>query len=155
MFIPIAADDMGALDGSTTLRERPAHTVTPELLAELGYSEREAEDAEHAAMVLASVAGLARHGTRLVIVAEVDPSTVRPGEDSANGEVVVEVCPTRSITAWFADEPGADVGAAAAAARGLSIDEAWELPEVQDLLQRQDLLWNDVVEYRRATGGGA
>ena len=54
-----------------------------------------------------------------------------------------------AITAWFADEPGTDVADAAAISKGLTIDQAWDLPQVQALLQEHDLLWNDVVEYRR------
>lgn len=151
MFIPVADDELGALDGSPAIESRPAFTVTPELLDELGYSADDAEDAEYAALVLASVAGLSRYGCRLVVVAEVDGSLVRPGDDPANGAVVLDACPPSAMTSWFSDEPGVDVGPAAEAARGLSIDDAWETPEVQALLQDHDLLWNDVVEYRRAT----
>lgn len=151
VFIPVAADELGILGGVPSVDRRPAHTVTPELLDELGYSPDDAEDAEYAALVLASVAGLCRFGTRIVVVAEVDRSLVLPGDDPANGAVVLESCPTSAMTAWFTDEPGADVATAAAAAQGLSIDEAWERPEVQALLRDHDLLWNDVVEYRRET----
>ncbi|NHB83714.1 hypothetical protein G7085_00700 [Tessaracoccus sp. HDW20] len=57
--------------------------------------------------------------------------------------------PTRSITAWFADEPGTDTADAAAISKGLTIDQVWETDQVQELLNNHDLLWNDVVEYRR------
>ena len=42
-----------------------------------------------------------------------------------------------------------DVTDAAAISKDLSIDQAWDLDQVQDLLNHHDLLWNDVVEYRR------
>ena len=149
VFIPISADEAGVLGGDPTLRQRVAYTVTPELLQELGYDESESEDAEYAALVLASLAGLSAHGTRLVVVADVDAAQVRPGDDPANGQVVLDEVPHSWITAWFADEPGTDIADAAAIARGLTIDEAWDLPQVQELLQHHDLLWNDIVEYRR------
>jgi hypothetical protein len=149
VFIPIAADELGVLVGDPAVEDRPAYTVTPELLDELGYTEADSEDAEYAALVLASVAGLAAHGVRLVVVAEVDPALISASVDPANGGVILRSCPTGAMTAWFADEPGVDVADAAAIARGLSIDLAWDLPQVQELLQEHELLWNDVVEYRR------
>lgn len=149
VFIPIAREEMGALGGHPELVDRTAYTVTPELLDELGYGEDETEDAEYAALVLASIAGLAEHGTRLVIVADVDPASVEPGDDPANGQVRLRSCPPSAMTAWFADEPGVDVADAAAISQGLTIDQAWDQPAVQDLLHNHDLLWNDVVEYRR------
>ena len=149
VFIPVAADELGVLVGDPPIENRPAYTVTPDLLAELGYAEAESEDAEYAALILASVAGLAAHGVRLVVVAEVEPSLIEVSEDPANGEVLLLSCPTSSMTAWFAEEPGVDVTDAAAMAHGLTIDLAWDLPQVQDLLQEHELLWNDVVEYRR------
>ncbi|MFT3886616.1 MAG: hypothetical protein QM713_00390 [Arachnia sp.] len=149
VFVPIARSEMGVLGGEIAVADRVAYTVTPELLEELGYGENESEDAEYAALVLASVAALATHGERLVVVAEVDPALVRPGDDPANGQVVLASCPASAMTAWFADEPGTDIADAAAISKGLGIDEAWDLPQVQALLHDHDLLWNDVVEYRR------
>lgn len=89
VFVPVSEDELRVLGGETLGADRPAYTVTPELLAELGYGESDSEDAEYAALVLASVAGLAAHGIRLVVVAEVDPSLVSAGEDPANGQVVL------------------------------------------------------------------
>lgn len=128
--------------------ERAAHTVTDELLAELNYEASDAEEAEYAALVLASVASLSRYGERLVLVAEVDPSLVVAGADPANGEILLTNCPPSAITAWFSDAEGTGVSEAANAARGLSIDEAWEADAVQRLLHTHDLLWNDRVEYQ-------
>ncbi|MFD0866230.1 DUF6912 family protein [Tessaracoccus lubricantis] len=147
VFIPIASDELDMLVGGVAVDGRAAYTVTPELMAELEYDEDETEDAEHAAMVLASVAGLAAHGERVVVVAEVDPSLVRPGEDPANGQVQLTQCPPSAMIAWFAEEPGVDVADAAAIAKGMTIDQAWAQPQVQELLENHDLLWNDKVEY--------
>lgn len=149
VFVPIAPDELGIMTGDPAVEDRVSYTVTEELVAELGYDPSEGEDAEYAALVLASVASLSSYGQRVVMVAEVDPALVLPGEDLANGQIVLKSCPLTAITSWFADEPGTDVADAAAMAKGLSIDEAWDLPQVQDLLHSHDLLWNDVVEYRR------
>ena len=149
VFLPIAASEMGVLSGEIAVADRVAYTVTPRLLDELGYGENESEDAEYASLVLASVAALTTHGERLVVVAEVDPALVEPGDDPDNGQIVLASCPASPVTAGFAGVPGADVADAAAISKGLTIDQAWDLPQVQALLQEHDLLWNDVVEYRR------
>ena len=47
MFIPIARDELAAIDGSVQLSDRAAHHVTPELLAALEYTAGQAEDAEY------------------------------------------------------------------------------------------------------------
>lgn len=147
VFIPVAASELEMLVGTVPVEQRRAFTVTEDLLDELGYTQDMSEDAEYAAMVLASVAGLIEFGERVVIVADVDPSLVEPGEDSANGECVLTKCPPEAMTAWFTDAPGVLMPTVPESA---SIDEAWELPDVQALLREHDLLWNDVVEYRRS-----
>ena len=147
VFIPVSPNELSVLSGSPELTDRKAYTVTPDLLDELDYTADMTEDAEYAAMVLASIAGLADHGTRLVVVAEVDSQLVQPGEDSGNGECLLVRCPATAITSWFCDAPDVEVPEIR---KGASIDEAWDLPEVQELLSEHDLLWNDVEEYRRA-----
>lgn len=153
VFVPVAQQELGVLVGEQQFSDRVAYAVTSELLEELGYDPSESEDAEYAALVLASVAGLTIHGQRLVVVADVPVEEVLPGVDSANGEVQLAHLPTTAITAWFSEEPGVDVADTAAIVRGLTIDQAWEQPQVQQLLHDHDLLWNDVVEYRPTEGG--
>ena len=119
------------------------------MLEELGFEPGQEEDAEYATLVLASVAALASHGERLVLVAEVDSSFISPGDDAVNGACVVSRVPQAAMTCWFGDADEVDSGDAAAAAKGLDIDIAWEMDEVQALLHGHDLLWNDVEEYRR------
>lgn len=149
VFIPISRSELDAIAGATPLRARVAHAVTPELLETLEYTPDRTEDAEYAALVIASVSALAQFGERLVLVADVPQASVTAGPDAANGEVLVtEVAPS-AITCWFSEAEGVDAADAAAAASGLDIDTAWDFPQVQELLQDHDLLWNDVEEYRR------
>ena len=149
VFIPIARDELAAIDGSVLLTGRAAHHVTPELLAALEYTAGQEEDAEYAALVLASVAALTRFGERLVLVAEVDASLIASGDDPENGACVLTRVAPWAMTCWFSEAPGVDASAAAVAVRGLDIDTAWGFDEVQELLHESDLLWNDVEEYRR------
>lgn len=149
VFVPLDRTELDAIQGLSQLRDRPAHRVTPELIEELGFDDDHQEDAEYATLVLASVAALAAHGERLVLVAEVDRSLISPGEDLANGACVVTRVPQAAMTCWFSDVDEVDPAPAAAAAKGLEIDLAWEMDEVQQLLHGHDLLWNDVEEFRR------
>ena len=149
VFIPIARDELAAIDGSVLLTGRAAHHVTPELLAALEYTVGQEEDAEYAALVLASVAALTRFGERLVLVADVDTSLIASGDDPENGACVLTRIAPEAMTCWFSEAPGEDASAAAIAVRGLDIDTAWGFDEVQELLHESDLLWNDVEEYRR------
>ena len=149
VFIPIARDELAAIDGSVLLTGRAAHHVTPELLAALEYTAGQEEDAEYAALVLASVAALTRFGERLVLVADVDTSLIASGDDPENGACVLTRIAPEATTCWFSEAPGVDASAAAIAVRGLDIDTAWGFDEVQELLHESDLLWNDVEEYRR------
>lgn len=150
VFIPIRADELDAIAGATALTGRSAHTVTPELLDALEYTQDQLEDAEYAAMVIASVAALSKYGRRLVLVAEVPAAQVRPGTDPGNGQVEVREVPPAAITCWFSEAEGVDFADAAAAAAGLDVDTAWDFPQVQELLHANDMLWNDVEEYRRS-----
>lgn len=149
VFVPLARTELDAIQGFSTLRDRRAHRVTAELLEDLGFEEGQDEDAEYATLVLASVAALSAHGERMVLVAEVDTSLITSGEDLENGECIVSRVPQSAMTCWFSDSDEVDPGPAAAAAKGLEIDLAWEMDEVQQLLHGHDLLWNDVEEYRR------
>lgn len=152
VFVPVSRSELETMTGGVELTDRPAHTVTDELLGALGYTPAQSEDAEYAALVLASIAALSRYGERLVLVADVPTSVVGLGADPDNGGVNVSRVPAQAITAWFCEAPGVDSSDAAAAAKDLDIDTAWDFPEVQRLLHESDLLWNDVEEYRRGSG---
>lgn len=146
VFVPIGRPEVAAITAGDELIDRRAFTVTPELMRALDYGADHDEDAEYAAMVIASVAGLSMVGERLVLVAEVDPGLVAAGEDADNGECRLVRLPVTAVTAFFSDEDNVDVTAAARASAGRSIDEAWECPEVQDLLADSDLLWHSAEE---------
>ena len=146
VFIPIARDELAAIDGSVQLSDRAAHHVTPELLVALGYRVGQEEEAEYAALVIASVAALTRFGERLVLVAD---SLIMNGDDLENGACILTRVVPEAMSCWFSEAPGVDASTAAVASRGLDIDTAWGFDEVQDLLRESDLLWNDVEEYRR------
>ena len=146
VFVPISADDAPRAASGTLAGPLTAYAVTRELVGALGYGDDMAEDAEYAALVLASVAGLTRHGQRLVLVADVAPDLVSAGDDPANGEVRLARLEPRWIVSWFTDEPSVDVTDAAAAAAGLDLDTAWDAAAVQELVASHELLWHGPAE---------
>lgn len=132
-----------------TLWQQPvqAFTANDALYATLDYTPDMDEEAERGALMLASVWGLARFGERFVVTAEVGQAQVTAGEEAHNGGVQVTGLRRDQLVAFFTD-PDEDPKVAAAVAHGLTLDEAWELPQVQDLLGN-DLQWHDLGEWGR------
>ncbi len=147
LFVPVTFVELAEWATSGTLPgQRPAFTATAELRA--AFEPEDDEEAEHIALLVASVASLAGSGYRLVAVAEGVARADREG-DPDFGEVVVTGLPWTAVQSLFADE--SDVGgltAAAGAAAGLPLSLAWEDPAVTTLLERADLLWHGAGEWR-------
>jgi hypothetical protein len=123
-----------------------AHAPTEALME--AFDITDAEEAEYAAMSVASVAALTRHGSRFVLGAEVSPAQVDDSDDTGNGEVVVRGLRRAQIVSWFCEELPDDprVRSAAQEARGLGVDDAWHLDEVQALIGTHALLWHAAEE---------
>ena len=139
--IPARRDDPEGLFGGSV----DAVTANDALLSALDYTPDMGEEAEYAALVLASVWALARFGERFVVTAQVESSQVGAGSESGNGGVRVTGLRRDQLVAVFSDDEGAPVTAAAEAARGLGLDDAWERPEVSALLDHE-LLWHTIEE---------
>lgn len=105
------------------------------------------EEAERAATMLASVWALARHGERIVVVAERDDFT--PGDEAANGGGSVDGVALHQVVSWFADDPRADISQAAEQASGRSLDDAWDAPAVAAFITDHDLMWFAADELAR------
>lgn len=160
-FLPVSRAEAASLaSGAAVPGPRPAFAATDALFITQGLAPHDEEEGEYAAMVLASVWGLAHYGERVVLVAELPPGLVaEPDPDDVeadNGGVSVDSVPADAVVSWFDDEPEAAdaVRAAAEAARGLSVDEAWDLPPVQALVTGHDLLWHAAGELALAAPSG-
>ncbi len=143
VFVPVSADELrqwaesGSLDGP-----HGAFAVTPALTE--AFDLDDPEDAEYAALCVASVAGLVAEGVRIVAVAEAD---VRQTADDFGGVVVTDL-QFSAVTSLFGEDVDPTPAArAAAAVAGLSLAEAWEAPEVTSLLADTDLLWYGPGEW--------
>ncbi len=121
-------------------------TANPALHETFGLAASEDEQAEYATLLLAGLWGLIHHGERLVLTAMIDPRTLGPGDEVANGGVSVSDLRASSVEAWFSDDEDLDSGALHAVLVGLCLDDAWDLPQVQALHTEHDLAWHSVTE---------
>lgn len=152
LFVPLTSADLAGWAMSGTLAgPRAAHAVTAGLKA--AFEPVDEEEAEHIALLVASVASLATSGRRLVAVAE---SAARVAEDGDPdfGDVEVADLPWGAVQSLFVDEPDpGGLPAAARAAAGLPLSQAWEQPAVTALLEQTDLLWHGAAEWRELGTG--
>lgn len=152
LFVPLSADRLAGWATSGVL-EGPvrAHAVTPGLRA--AFEPADAEEAEHIALLVASVSALVGSGRRLVAVTA-GVGSADPDGDADFGEVLAPGLAWSSVQSLFADEPDAPgLAEAAAAASGRPLTQAWDEPAVIALLQGADLLWHGSGEWR-ALGTG-
>lgn len=149
--VPVDAAQARQVAGGQTI-EGPLQgfTAGPELFETFGLEAADTEQAEYAALLLAGLWGLVHDGDRLVLTAMVDPGTLGPGDETANGGVQLSELKASSVEAWFSDEQAAQVDAVRAAVSGLSLDEAWDLAQVQALHTDHDLAWHSVTELPKA-----
>lgn len=124
-------------------------TVTDELLDTFGLQPADDEPAEYAALLLAGLWSLLQHGRRVVLTAQVPQNQLDAGAETANGGRCLDGLSAADVEAWFADEPGVPIAELAAKLAGLSLDQAWEQPSVQQLFREHELLWHSVVELRK------
>lgn len=144
VFIPTnAAGARRTITGPST--QVRAFTVTPQLRSVLEGGDDD-EEVERAAMVIASVWGLAHLGRRLVLVAHVGADTMSPSDEVANGGVVLARLDPRQVTAWFADEDDSVTRSAAEKVAGMVVDDAWNDVSVQSLLLEHEMSWHDITE---------
>ena len=146
LFVPITAVELAGWAGGGILPgQRVGFAVTPALRA--AFEPTDDEEAEHLALLVASIASLATTGRRLVAVLD---GTHRPAPDADAdfGEVIVSDLHYSRVQSLFADEPDVPgLAGAAAAAAGLPVAVAWDLPEVVLLLESADLLWHGPGEW--------
>ncbi|MCC6498623.1 MAG: hypothetical protein IT193_20465 [Propionibacteriaceae bacterium] len=146
LFLPVDGAQLaewaaaGVLTGPLT-----AYAVTPGLVA--AFEPADAEEAEHLALLVASIAALAASGARQVAVVEAEARPVAGGATDF-GEVTTGDLRFGAVASLFADEPAAPgLAAAAAAVAGLPLQAAWDHPAVITLLEEADLLWHGPGEW--------
>jgi hypothetical protein len=155
IFIPLSRQDAetarqdGARDG-----DLGAFAATAQLMAAHDYRSDEREDADYAAQLYASLAGLAafEDDRRLVLAADVPIARVHDATDELDyGAIRVGGLTWSDVTAVFVDEPEAveAVQSARKAIRDLAtatsrprLEQILQLAEVTALTEAHELLWH-------------
>ncbi|MFT4110274.1 DUF6912 family protein [Propionicimonas sp.] len=152
VLVPISPDQLADwADTGILAGPRPGYAVTPGLRSAFAPSDE--EEAEHIAALVASIAALAATGHRLVAVVECSPRPDTTADPDFGGVTVPDLA-WASVQSLFADAPDAEgLPEAASAAAGLSLTQAWDLPEVVRLLAEADLLWHGAGEWRQLGTG--
>lgn len=147
VFVPLSLARLaGWAEAGVLVGPLRGHAVTAGLRA--AFEPADEEEAEHIALLVASVAALSASGQRVVAVAEAGAAPA-PDGDADFGEVIVADLPYAAVQSLFADEAGAGrlVAAGASAAAGRPLAQAWDEPAVITLLERADLLWHGPGEW--------
>ena len=137
-------------EAGNTDQQLPGFAATGRMVAAHGYRPDEREDADYAAQLYASLAGLLAGGDdrRLVVAVDVPIGRVADGEADADyGSVLIRGLDWPDVTAVFVDEP--EASPAVISARTAISDSAdqhlaavLELPAVVALTDDHELLWH-------------
>lgn len=151
LFLPVTGAQLADWEAAGVLAgPLKAYAVTPGLKA--AFEAPDEEEAEHLALLVASVGALAASGVRQVAVIEGDAEPI--ADDVDFGAVVTGDLRFDAITSLFADEPDAPgLAEAATAAQGLTLQDAWNHPAVTVLLEEGDLLWHGPGEWESLSKG--
>jgi hypothetical protein len=143
---PGSSRELADLGRGSRLEDRPAWAATEALAADLGASPDDVETLEWSALVYASVEALARHGARLVAVAQAGLA-----DEAEPGRGRLGALDWKQVTAVFADDPAAApvVAVLGPAIAGLDVDAAWEHPGLAQFASETGLLWYDASELAR------
>ena len=147
LFVPVTGAELADWQAAGVLAgPRRAYAATQGLSA--AFEASDTDEAEHLALLVASVAALAASGVRQVAVLEGDAEPI-PDRDVDFGAVVTGDLRFDAIQSLFADEPDAPgLAEAAASAMGLTLQDAWNHPAVTVLLEEGDLLWHGAGEWQ-------
>jgi hypothetical protein len=147
LFLPVTGAQLADWAAAGVLAgPLKAYAATTGLSA--AFEPSDDEEAEHLALLVASVAALAASGVRQVAVLEGAAEPITDG-DVDFGAVVTGDLRFEAIQSLFADEPEAPgLAEAATAAMGLTLQDAWNHPAVTVLLEEGDLLWHGAGEWQ-------
>lgn len=142
IFLPATQEQLkGVASGHDLIGSLQAFSPNKALRQTFGISEDSDEEAEFAALQVASVYALANFGDRLVLVVDTDASESET--EAGNGGVQAERIPADKVHAWFSDDEAAP-SQLVETLRGKDIDEAWLL--ASEFMNEHDLSWHDICE---------
>ena len=146
VFLPVTGGQASRLVAEGLLGgPLPGYSATADLCATFDLAPG-GEDAEFAAFQVASVAALLAGSSRLVLVARPRTALLNQAGEQGNGGVEIGALELHEVEAFFTDTEPSVCRSASRGAAGHTIDEAWELPEVQAVLAEPPLSGHDVSE---------
>lgn len=142
IFLPATPAQLKAIaKGQDLVGPRQAFSPNKALRETFDISPDSDEEADFAALQVASVFALATFGARFVLVVDV---SAQPSQlESGNGGVEVQTIPADKVMAWFSDDEPAPRDLVESL-RGKNIDEAWLA--ANDFMNEHDLSWHDISE---------
>ncbi|MFP5345660.1 MAG: DUF6912 family protein [Actinomycetes bacterium] len=161
VYLPATLGLLAAVYGRGAYRLPPGlsvHAVTPALRE--WYTEGDVEELEYAALLDAAASSLRALADdeqsprrRVVLAADVDDSSVRPGQGETASVVLLDEVQLRDVVSVHVDEREAedDVRAAVAALPAAEAGDE-EARFVVDEADGHDLLWYDVTEIGDLVG---
>jgi hypothetical protein len=144
VFLPCDQATFEALAAGQTTGPVSVWTAAP---VAAGSSPEVVEEAEHEALVEASLVALTQYGWRLVVVAEMAPvavtiDPVTPALDGPRSGQLTGLAP-RQVTSFFADDP-ADLAVVQEVGRVIA-----DQPEAAEVIAAYPLMWYDASELNR------
>ncbi len=145
--VAVSRQELADLFDGKTIDSKIGFTPNQALLDAVDIDESGGEEAERAALMMASIYALTRYGERLVMTGTLPrTSLTESAEECHNGAVRLASVNLTGMESWFDDELPQLARQAASLTLGDSIDDAWNKPIVQKLMEESDLLWHDITE---------
>lgn len=154
VYVPLDPADIREVRAGGPLPPGPAYAASPALRDAFGFDEAEAEEADYAAQVFASLHCLVAGRDRCVLAVETDRLPAGSGEVDF-GEVTRPGVRWRDVRAIFVDAADARpaLRAYAGSTRGLDLASVWADETAAHLVQEHDLLWYDPTELDQVLAG--
>lgn len=144
--IPVNPDEVDELLGSGQWHH-PRQAFSPNAALQTSFEVIDQEEAEYAALLVASLWCLTHQMMPLVLVAQVPPSVVTPGVETANGGIQLDRLVAGQVESFFAAADESPVANLQARLANLDLDQAWEDEDFQRLILEQPMLWHDISEW--------
>lgn len=144
--IPVKPGEVNELLSSGGWHQ-PRQAFSPNAALRESFEVADPEEAEYAALLMASLWCFTHQMRPLVLVAQVPASVVAPGAEIANGGIQLAGLVASQVESFFAAADDSPVAGLQARLANLDLDQAWEDEDFQRLILDQPMLWHDISEW--------
>lgn len=147
VLVPVARELVGRADVFDPDAEMFAIAANEQLHQTFELGPDEGEQAEYAALSLASLWGALHLGNHVVLSLQANPAQLRPAStEVGNGAVLVQGPSRKHAVAWFDCDVPLDPDTAAGLADA-DLDQAWDDERVQRWFANREFIWHDIEEW--------